>query len=183
MILSALDMDSYEEAAWEDADRVMKNHILPKCLPWSKPMVPLLRSLPRDIEDMLGVLHAGDDEEGDSYRKDFNTGRLGYGMFDMGGLCKDDVKGTLAESAATKPINNGTTGEKGAAIKSSSNDTHPDDQNHCNENEDNMYASSSNPAFIAAARRSECPGVIELTGKMIDQQSTHFSTEGLKVSD
>jgi citrate lyase beta subunit len=46
-----------------------------------------------------------------------------------------------------------------------------------------MYASSSNPAFIAAARRSECPGVIELTGKMIDQQSTHFSTEGLKVSD
>jgi len=165
MILSMLDMESYEEAAWEDADRIMKNHILPKCLLWAKPQVPLLRSLPRDIEDMLGVLHAGDDEEGDPYRKDSNSGRLGYGMFDMGGLCKVGVKGTLAESVITKPI-----GEIVTAIKSPSkekgNSTNTNDQNYHVENEDDVYPSSYNPAFVAASRRSEFPGVIELTVKL-----------------
>jgi hypothetical protein len=178
MILSTLDTESYEEAAWEDADRIMKNHILPKCLPWSKPRVPLLRSIPRDIEDMLGVLHAGDDEEGDSYRKDFNSGRLGYGMFDMGGLCKEDVKGTVAESVVTKPTTNNATGEKATPMKSSSNENdtnnHVDDQNYNVENEDSLNVSSNNPTFVAAARRSDCPGVIELTGKI-----THQCTEVL----
>jgi len=167
MILSKIDEESYEYAAWEDADRVMQNHVLPKCLPWSKPRVPLLRTLPRDIEDMQGVWHAGEDAEGVGYRKHINSGLLGYGMYDMGGLSKDDVRGTRAETIiAAKP-----------SIGNSDTPLSPTRTRRMNSNEEAVASAQEeseipleySDTLTAAARRSDDPGIIELTGQSVHE--------------
>ena len=165
MILSKIDEESYEHAAWEDADRVMQNHVLPKCLPWSKPRVPLLRNLPRDIEDMQGVWHAGEDAEGVGYRKHINSGSLGYGMYDMGGLSKDDVKGTRAETiiAAKPSIGNSDTPLSPARTRRMS--SNEDAGATSSKEESEIPLEYSDDTLTAAARRSDDPGIIELTGQ------------------
>jgi len=163
MILAGIDADSYEYAAWDDADFIMKNHVLPKSLPWHKPRVPLLRTLPRDIEDMQGVWHAGDDSD-DINRKHVNSGSFGYGMFDMGGLLKEDVKGTRAETIIAKPSNPMVAAIPLSPAKRRFGAGGREDGNSSANDEDNEIPCQIFDQIDAAARRSIDPGVIELTG-------------------
>ena len=167
MILSRIDTESYEHAAWEDADRIMRNHILPRSLPWHKPRVPLLRSLPRDIEDMQGVWHAGNDEEDEVFREHDNSGPFGHGMFDMGGLTKDDVKGTRADTIiASKPISTAMRNETPVSPGKKRRLDSVDEYDSCDGESDSIVHCSNK--FHAAARRGNDSGVIELTGEFFD---------------
>jgi len=172
IILSRIDEQSYEHAAWEDADRVMEKYILPKSLPWSKPRVPLLRSLPRDIEDMQGVWHASEDVEGDVYRQNINSGLLGYGMFDMGGLCKDDVKGTRADTIIASKVSIGSVPLSPTRTRRTNIKDEPSAPSE--ESESNIECSDT---LTAAARRSEDPGIIELTGMFNNKLSSCIAYE------
>ena len=160
IILSKIDEQSYEHAAWEDADRVMQKHVLPKSLPWSKPRVPLLRSLPRDIEDLQGVWHASEDIEGDVYRRNINSGLLGYGMFDMGGLCKDVAKGIRADTIIASKLSIGSDTPLSPARTRRTNSI---DEPGVTKEEIESPSECSD-TLTAAARRSDDPGIIELTG-------------------
>jgi len=173
MILSRIDADSYEHAAWDDADYIMKNHILPKSLPWHKPRVPLLSSLPRDIEDMQGVWHAGDVGEDGGCSNHINNGYFGYGMYDMGGLLKEDVKGTRAETIIAKPSNPMVNAKplspskRRLSVSSREDGSANDDQNE--------IPFQRSDQIDAAARRSEDPGIIELTGECVLRvEKLHF---------
>ena len=178
MILSRMDEWSYERAAYDDADRIMQNHILPKSLPWHKPNVPLLRSLPRDIEDMQGVWHAGDDGEDSVFRNGMNSGPFGFGMFDMGGLRKDDVKGTRADTIiATKPSTRSTgTPQLGPEANANPSPTRRrfNKEEVSASDEDSESPIPGNDKFDAAARRSDDPGVIELVGENLNAMFSFF---------
>lgn len=164
MILSRVDEVEHEKAVWEDADRVMRNHILPKTLPWAKPRIELLRSLPRDIEDMPGVWHAGEDQSGDVYRKDINSGLFGFGMHDSGGLLKADLStttpqvsfspkpGTGISDMPSSPTRTPTRRRAAIGAEEILHHFHEETNLECND------------TFTAAARRSEDPGIIELAG-------------------
>ena len=91
MILSQIDERSYKRAVLLDSDRIMKKTLLPKSFPWHRPPVPLFRTIPRDIEDMPGVLHAGiEDERTAPYQ--LNQGPHGFGLFDQGGKKSNEIK-------------------------------------------------------------------------------------------
>jgi hypothetical protein len=171
MILARIDGDAYEQAAWDDADCIMKNHVLPNCLPWNKPRVPLLRSLPRDIEDMQGVWHAGDDGEDGDYSNHNNSGPFGYGMHEMGGLLKEDVKGTRAETIIAKPstnpmANNPLPLSPHKRLLSFSGIDEPSGLS----DEQNEIPFQCSDKIDAAARRSEDPGIIELAGECAEEE-------------
>lgn len=89
MILSQLDEHSYNCAVITDSFTIMENHTFPKSFPWHKPRAPLLQTLPRDIDDMPGVLHVGHQRQHSAFG--FNTGMFGFGAFDQGGTRKKDT--------------------------------------------------------------------------------------------
>ncbi len=176
MLLSMIDEESYERAMLDDSESIMQNHLLPKSLPWARPRVELLRTLPRDIEDIQGVWYAGGDGEDELPRTNINSGRFGYGMFDMGGLRKEDVKGTRADtiiSARTSPqaISRATSRSppdmRRQRSKKRSKEEHSDGDEELDYDEDkyDIVQAYQSDQFEAAARRSSDKGVIELNGK------------------
>ena len=99
MILSRIDQRSHDRASLLDADRIMKIHLLPKSIPWHKPPAPLLRTVPRDIEDMPGVLYSGIEEEKTAPFL-LDRGPHGFGLFDQGGKKSVSTNGKRLESKA-----------------------------------------------------------------------------------
>ncbi len=143
--MSQIDEESYERAIVYDTERILQRHLLPKSFLWNKPRIELLRSLPRDIEDMPGILCAN--AISPFTTKTTNNGPLGFGMFDMGGLRRIDVKGTRAETIITTRPNEPT--QESAA----SCDDHCDDRD---------YPLTCSLNYQAAARRSHEAGLIDL---------------------
>lgn len=138
MILSQIDKESYERALVYDTERLLQYKLLPKSFVWNKPRVQLLRTLPRDIEDMPGVLNANTISPFHA-SSSTNDGSLGFGMFDMGGPTVDLKRtGTIEPSL----LNYSKTGNE------------PEDQP--------QYPLRWNFKYEAAARRAEEPGIIEL---------------------
>lgn len=91
MILSRIDKRSYKRAVLLDSDRIMKRNLLPKSFPWHRPPAPILRTVPRDIEDMTGVLHAGIEDE-KTAPFDLGQGPHGFGLFNQGGKQGNESK-------------------------------------------------------------------------------------------
>lgn len=62
-ILSTLDTESHAIALQKDAESLYRDFFFPMCFPWSKPRVALPPTVPRDIEDLQGVLYGDHDFE------------------------------------------------------------------------------------------------------------------------
>lgn len=166
LLLARIDEKSYEKAVLDDADRIMQKYLLPKSLPWSKPRVPLLRTLPRDIEDMPGIWHAGAEE--DMSRLDSNFGRFGFGMFDMGGLRTADVKGTRADTIISARVSPPSPITRAPPISPRKRRYHKGrNKEDCSGDEDECGTihTYNVDKFDAAARRSSDRGIVELRGE------------------
>ena len=137
MILSQIDRKSYEKALAYDTESLLQHKLLPKSFVWNKPRVQLLRSLPRDIEDMPGILNASSISP--FHTRSTNNGSLGFGMFDMGEFRRVDLKRTGTNEPSLQPNSSGEDLE---------------DQPE--------YPLLGNFKYKAAARRSEDPGILEL---------------------
>ncbi len=157
MILSRIDSEMYERAMVFDTERILRRHVFPKSFVWNKPRAQLLRTLPRDIEDMPGILHAGGDLPFNNTST--NEGPFGFGMFDMGGIRREeDIKGFRVESILSSP-----------QTKSSENGpSSPQQDKRTNKDE---YPLQCSVDFQAAARRSQDPRFIDLTVKLPRPQS------------
>lgn len=141
MILSQIDEESYESALVYDTERILQRHVFPKSFLWNKPRIQLLRTLPRDIEDMPGVLNAG--AVSPFQITSTNNGPLGFGMFDMGGF--REQRGTRSETITPGSSPNATPSKKSS-----------------NTDDEVEYPLESCVKYQAAARRSDDCGVIEL---------------------
>lgn len=164
LMLSQLDNEEYEKAVLVDSENIMQRHLLPKSIPWCNIRVPLLRNLPRDIEDMKCLWYACDGGDGDLFRSDVNEGPHGFGMFDMNGL-RIDMKGGVNNSQVTSDSTAVPT--RGQDIINSSPGPSPGKRRvSSSEIEKSSYEQSpfcqSNLPYTASARRSDDPGVIEL---------------------
>lgn len=169
LILSQLDEEEYERAVLVDSENIMQRHLLPKSLPWCNTRVPLLRNLPRDIEDMKCMWYASDGGDGDLFRSDVNEGPHGFGMFDMNGL-RIDIKGGVHSSQA--PSDTTAVPTRGQDIINSSPGPSPGKRrvspSETEKRNDEMSPFSRiDLPYTASARRSTDPGIIELTGMFI----------------
>jgi hypothetical protein len=164
LILSQLDDKEYEKAVLVDSENIMRRHLLPKSIPWCNIRVPLLRNLPRDIEDMKCLWYVCDGGDGDLFRSDVNEGPHGFGMFDMNGM-RIDIKGGVnkthvsSDSSAAptqgQDIINSSPASPGKRRVSSSEIEKSNDQ---------YPFSQIDLQYTASARRSTDPGIIELAG-------------------
>lgn len=158
MILSRIDSESYEKAVVFDTERILQRHVLPKSFVWNKPRIQLLRTLPRDIEDMPGILSAGGYSP--FLRSSTNDGPFGYGMFDMGGLRRKDVKGAIGADTINMA-------RSGSISRDNDSPMSPSDQTSDNDTSDeHEYPLKCSVDYEAAARRSHDPGIIELAVKL-----------------
>jgi len=156
MILSQIDEGAYERAVVADTEKILRQNLLPKSFLWYKPRAELLRAVPRDIEDMPGILNAG---RGYSCfeASDINAGPFGFGMFDMGGVRKEEAKVTSNDTnTTTRPRV-----IEGEPTWSPSKSKNNENTNSSYDNEDGNPLSSF-VEYQAAARRSEDPGIIQL---------------------
>jgi hypothetical protein len=160
MILSTIDDETYEKAMVCDTETILQQFVLPKSFIWNNPRVQLLRTLPRDIEDMPGILHVAPFSA--LHNPSTNNGPLGFGMFDMGGLRNDEVKGTRAETIITTRSRMSSDRE----IPSSPSKNKIDSYNNEDSESylDYPFTCSINN-YEAAARRSYENGIIELAVK------------------
>lgn len=163
IILSRVDTESYEKAIVCDTENILQRHVLPKSFIWNKPRAQLLRTLPRDIEDMHGVLNADTISPFDFSTT--NHGPLGFGMFDMGGLQFDEVRGTKDDTIiTTRHI--GINGESDLLVSPSRRKTKDLSSDDFDQNAWEYPLKCCNNSYEAAARRSDDPGVIEFTVKL-----------------
>jgi len=152
MVLSGVDVQSYESAVIEDSYTIMENHTFPKSFPWHKPRAPLLQALPRDIDDMPGVLHAGHPRQHSAFG--FNNGVFGFGAFDQGGSRKVTSENSKITTPAVRQI---------LVARDSSVPLSPKKCQKEGPMESCEDFLAGSERLRAAARRSNDPGVIELT--------------------
>ena len=161
MILSSVDSGSYEKAAALDIERILHRHVFPKSFVWNQPRIQVLRTLPRDIEDMPGVLCA--DTFSQYLNSTVNNGPVGFGMFDLGGIQHD-----LDESRGSKPdavVNNQTPSGDRDIMLSPSKHRQVDSNSDANDSSCE-YPLQCSTSFEAGSRRSYDPGMMELVVKL-----------------
>lgn len=62
MTLARLDEDGYKRAVLRDADSILENIIFPMSFPWAHRIAPVVRNIPRDIDEMLAIQRIDDAE-------------------------------------------------------------------------------------------------------------------------
>lgn len=98
-ILSELDKDGFEEAKLRDADRILHQYLLPMGYPWSEdqPYSGLIKTFPRDIDEMPEILGIEDDRH-----VPYESGPFGYGKFEVGKTMKSPADPQGGVKAATR---------------------------------------------------------------------------------
>lgn len=187
IILSELDIENHMNCLFEDSDNIMQKQLFPQSLPWHNLKAPLLRNLPRDIEDMKCIWYASDGGDGDLFRASVDAGPHGFGMFDMNGL-RIDIKGSANDTLAApypafNPADQDFTNVRtipspvkrrrvsasdslpnGSPIPSKRHHAKSSDYTVDNPGGHKAPFSQKNNVYGASARRSVDPGVIELAG-------------------
>lgn len=78
-ILARIDERSYQRDLLYDANRLLEGCIFPMCFPWQHQVVPLIKNIARDIDEMHPFLQ-GEDE----LFAPFENGTFDYGKFSVG---------------------------------------------------------------------------------------------------
>ena len=60
--LARLDEEAYKKAVLQDANSILENVILPLSFPWAHPAGPVVRTIPRDIDEMPAIQTIADTE-------------------------------------------------------------------------------------------------------------------------
>ena len=86
LALASLDEDSHQRARLRDANTYMNEVLFPLTFPWYNSREPLVKTIPRDIDELYAVVYADNDDA--SIRQDGREGPVpdlfGYGKCEIG---------------------------------------------------------------------------------------------------
>lgn len=153
-----------------DTKLVLENYVFPMSFPWYKPKAPLIRTVPRDIDDMPGLWFAGDVRMHGGEK-----GLLGFGAFDQGihGYHQTRcVQGNLDDPEAMSDNGHSSDTYLGVRIMGPKIDIDHD----------------NDAVIFAAARRSTDPGVVEISAMLPPPRSLEsallkYQTYGVLSND
>ena len=80
--LARLDEEAYQKAVLQDANSILENLLLPLSFPWAHPAGPVVRTIPRDIDEMPAIQMIAD--------ADHELCSLKNNNFDLGRRCSND---------------------------------------------------------------------------------------------
>lgn len=174
-VLSSLDRSSYELALGDDTKLVMENYLLPISIPWYKPKAPMIRTMPRDIDDMPGLWFA----DGVRMHQGSERGLMGFGAFDQGLHGYEQLRKGCSEKCILDAP------ETFVADIPHTDPCLPDDLLSALPV---GHEYNQNTTFIVSARRSADPGVMEISAMLppprsLDSALLKYQTYGILSND
>jgi len=82
--LARLDEDAYKKAVFKDANALLENIVFPMSFPWNHPGGPVIRTIPRDIDEMPSIQTMDDDAEHELCSLKHSNFDLGKFLFNSG---------------------------------------------------------------------------------------------------